>query len=384
MCFGCLGFNHFSRSCTRKRICKVCDKKHPTVFHDPSFQVSVRKGDYKNDVPSEQSEEIGKVSTASTRLASKSSSSTQMLQAIIPVKVRQRSTGKMIGTYALYDNASSACFITEDLRDQLHAKSTDMVLKLQTLHGSEYIDTSCVSDLEVMSFTCENPIQLPKTYTRQEIPVDRDQIPRREVFQQCPHLACIVDELPPYFPHLSIGLLIGVNCPRALEPVKVIPAEGNGPFAVLYRHGWTINGPVQLSYDSHGGVYCHRIVLKDVQSFKECVCPEAVLKMMELDFSERDVGSTPGEKGLSLEDKRFLKIADEEHKLVNGHYQLPLPFKDDQDLPNNRNQAVSRAMWQKKKMMKDEKYHKDYVVFMESYSAKDMLIRFQMKRLIQR
>lgn len=41
-------------------------------------------------------------------------------------------------------------------------------------------------------------------------------------------------------------------------------------------------------------------------------------------------------KETSIEDKRFLKIADESVRIVDGHYRLKLPFrKDNTVLPNN-------------------------------------------------
>jgi hypothetical protein len=49
--------------------------------------------------------------------------------------------------------------------------------------------------------------------------------------------------MPAYLSDVHIGLLIGNNCAKAFQPSKVIPASGNGPFAALYPHGWTINEP---------------------------------------------------------------------------------------------------------------------------------------------
>ena len=67
----------------------------------------------------------------------------------------------------------------------------------------------------------------------------------------------VAKEIPPYFQHLGIGLLIGANCSVALQPLRVIPVNGNGPYAVLHKHGWTVNGQVKISYNGHGGFSCH-------------------------------------------------------------------------------------------------------------------------------
>lgn len=43
----------------------------------------------------------------------------------------------------------------------------------------------------------------------------------------------------------GIGLLIGTNVPKILEPWKVINSKGNGPYAVKTILGWTVNGPLE-------------------------------------------------------------------------------------------------------------------------------------------
>ena len=52
--------------------------------------------------------------------------------------------------------------------------------------------------------------------------------------------------------------------------------------------------------------------------------------------------------------------------LMDGHYQLPLPLRNENiRMPNNRDQAVHRMNWLKRKFAKNEKVYNDYVTFME-------------------
>lgn len=54
---------------------------------------------------------------------------------------------------------------------------------------------------------------------------------------------------------------------------------------------------------------------------------------------------------MSIEDRRFLKIADETAKREDGHYSLKLPFrKDDTVLPNNRGIVEQRLNSLKKEI----------------------------------
>ena len=44
--------------------------------------------------------------------------------------------------------------------------------------------------------------------------------------------------------NISVRLLIGANCRKALEHIDVIPIKNNGPYAIKARFGWCIVGPV--------------------------------------------------------------------------------------------------------------------------------------------
>ena len=97
------------------------------------------------------------------------------------------------------------------------------------------------------------------------------------------------------------------------------------------------------------------------QDFNE-PSPKEMKKAQMFQAAERN--QLPKETSNSKEDDRFLEKMRTEVKLVEGHYQLPLPFRNDAvNMPNNRQQAIKRAMWIKHKF-KDSKYHEDYVDFM--------------------
>ena len=60
-----------------------------------------------------------------------------------------------------------------------------------------------------------------------------------------------------------------------------------------------------------------------------------------------------------------------EVKIINNHYQLPLPLLDhDIRLPNNRNQALRRLQSLRKRFSLDHKYRQDYTDFMNDMLAK--------------
>ena len=246
-----------------------------------------------------------------------------------------------------------------------------MNLALQTMHGHECIETESITDLLVSDMNGNNSLQLPKAFTRYEIPVSHKQIPKRDELQSCPSLQCVLDKLPQYFPKMEIGLLIGSNCPRALEPLEVIPANGEGPFAVRYRHGWVLNGPVEATYRTRNEIAsCNRIMFRDIEKVKECNHHKEIVQMLEMDFN-KDGENIPDQRGWSQEDHKFIGIVEQQHNFQDGHYIIPLPFRDKSpSIPNNRDQAESRLRWQKKKIQRDEDYKRDYTEFMNKVISK--------------
>ena len=112
---------------------------------------------------------------------------------------------------------------------------------LITMHGTQEIETKVVEGLVAAHFS-ENDVHLdiPRAYVRQHIPADRDEIPRPETASRWPHLQRIVKDIPPYMEDVEIGVLIELNCPRAVRPRDVLHGKQNDPYAVRSLLGWHI------------------------------------------------------------------------------------------------------------------------------------------------
>jgi transposase InsO family protein len=353
LCFGCLGTNHVSKGCRQRDKCSKCGKRHPTALHNDDFKPQDSQVKDNKD----KKDNAEKSSCTATDVPD-----LQILHAVLPVKIYQQGKDTCVSTYAFYDDGSSGCFMTEGLMDLLGVTGVDTVLQLKTMHGCSQSKSKVVHNLVVTDWNGQNPVQLPRTYTRDEIPVSRSHIPRPEMIDKWSRLEKIASKIPKYLDDLEIGLLIGSNCPKALEPLEVIPSDGSHPYAILLRHGWTLHGPVQGRFDDNI-VTSNRIMVQEMH--KEIINPCSILQMFEADFNDK-IESYPGECGMSQEDRQFLKTVEEGIVLEDGHYTVPLPLRDAvPKLPDNRNYVLKRAALQRKKMLANKKYHDDYCKFME-------------------
>lgn len=299
LCFGCYGKNHVSKDCSNKRTCGICEKRHPTALHMDNFVFNrIEKGndsDLRATHMPEGSISTGCVNTINDNV---------MFQAILPVFVKQRGTNTKILTYAFFDNGSTGCFITEELRDELGATGTETHLQVRTMNGVTCKKTTAVEGLVLSDISNQNEISLPRLFTENDIPVQMDQIPQPEVVEKFLHLHPIAHHIQPVMNGLSIGILIGSNCPTALEPMDVIASQQGSPYAVKLRHGWTINGPISMNDSSTN---CNRITIQEIQSTKEMLSPTTIANRFERDFSAFRKATLPDERSPSIEDRMFVR-----------------------------------------------------------------------------
>lgn len=363
LCFSCLGPRHTARHCKRRTQCELCKKPHATVLHRPS--------------PEDRNEEkVMETAKATNNCVNCSSTTTSM---ILPVLIHHKDNpDRRVKVYAVLDDQSDTCFVTDDVTKSLAVTGPAVKLELGTMHAVRNIDTQKVEGLIVSRFDGQVDIPLPKAYTRNLIPGLRGQIPSPETARKYEHLKTIADEIPPYDEQLSIGLLIGNNCVRALKPRSVVPGKPNDPYAIRTILGWGVVG-AKGHGDRTDGIgeraECHRIATKELgneqstglfvplQSCKEILAPSSIKRMFEQDFSEtQDLNLA-----MSQEDLKFMNITTSGiHKADNGHYEVPLPLRDENvRLPCNRKLAEVRLKQLKRRLEIDRKYKEDYVTFME-------------------
>uniref|UniRef100_A0A1A8V575 DUF5641 domain-containing protein n=1 Tax=Nothobranchius furzeri TaxID=105023 RepID=A0A1A8V575_NOTFU len=215
-----------------------------------------------------------------------------------------------------------------------------------------------VSGLRVRGYRSSLLIDLPPAYTKDCIPVNRDHIPTCETAKKWNHLSKIVEEMPP-LQDCEVGLLIGYNCARAMAPRDVISGRNEEPYAVRTDLGWSIVGGLSpCLYASSTVGQCFRVAVKEIPS----VTPADAIRILESDFKDAKEDRKP----VSQDDILFLdKMKNNIKRNSQGHYEMPLPFKERPTLPDNKQLAIMRLSHLKRKLLRDERYKEQYVKFME-------------------
>ena len=107
--------------------------------------------------------------------------------------------------------------------------------------GQEKLELSYeLTELEVCGLKENVYVDLPEIYTHKDIPLSKENIPVQEDLESWPHLHGLellhIDE--------DIGLLIGCDVHKAVEPWEIIHGKDDGLYAVRPVLVWVINGPL--------------------------------------------------------------------------------------------------------------------------------------------
>ena len=236
-----------------------------------------------------------------------------------------------------------------------------------------------MNDLVVRGVNEHQEVLLPRTYSREKIPAKRGQIPRPESVLGWPHLKRLSEHLMPYRQDVNVGLLVGANCTRAIKPREVIPSADDDPYPIRTTLGWGVIGNVNPKENGKQNDHCscNRIVTREIGAessktvghfvlkthVKEVISPAQVGKLFEFDFNDA-VGE---DKAHSYLDRKFLNVVKANiHHREDGHYEIPLPLKEESlKLPNNKESAITRISKFKHWFKRDPKYREHYETFME-------------------
>ena len=237
LCFGCYSPEHVAKLCRSKRSCKTCNKRHPTSLHDYSWRPERKNAQHKE---SEMGREDQAINAYTTVCNVTEAGDVPITMGIVPIWLYHKNNpNNRICVYALLDNASGGTFIKEDSLRRLGMEGIESKLLLTTMHGTQEVETKAVDGLMASHFEKNDvSLALPRTYVRQQIPADRDEIPRPERVQGWPHLQQVSKHIPTYMDSVEVGLLIGLNCPGSVRPKDVICGNENDPYAVRSLLGW--------------------------------------------------------------------------------------------------------------------------------------------------
>ena len=189
LCFGCYSPLHSVTNCTQKLVCreKDCGLAHPTGMHGTHKYKGKAKSN-TNAAPH--------ISNGCTKCDEASEGSIEVLAfSVLPMLLWHKSNpNHVIKVYGMLDNCSQGTFIKKDILTSLDAPKVETNITIKTITGTTTDDADIVNDLIASSIDGSNQIDLPKLFSRQNLPVDQDEIPTPERVTEWLHLQEISDD----------------------------------------------------------------------------------------------------------------------------------------------------------------------------------------------
>ena len=343
-CFRCLAKGHVVGDCRSRLVCEVdgCGRRsHHTLLHIYPSDLS--------EVASGSKTPVGAMcATLCGSLQNETRNDSCCYFMTVPVKVRYKN--KTTKTYALLDSGSQRTFCEKELARRLGASGPREVLPIQTLSsGSDpAVVDGMLIPLSVTSLTHGNEVELHEVLTVDAIPL-RAAVPIALEINQMQHLEGVeLHELQ----DKSVGLLIGLDNPALFRPLESRHGKNGEPDAVLTTLGWTLFGTAFSS--SQENDYCFHVSTLTDRALTTSPYDNVISCGLECDNSK--------------EDRIALEQMERSVKLVNGHFQLPLLWRDKQTvLPDNRAVAQSRLESLKRRLIRDDQLHQLYAKTMQNY-----------------
>ena len=303
LCENCLLNNHVTEQCRKPSVCDVngCGKKHTRYIHVEEPSSSEKK---ENDKRGKHAH-VNNVNVEP-----------DVHMPIVELKVNDA-----YNACALLDTASSSSFCSRELVEKLKVEGKSVKYFLNTMSTSEERSSEVVS-LRVSTLNGSEHLELSHVYVVDNIPVQLPQMKLRSYA----HLK----DLPLSRSSDKVEILIGQDNSEALIPLEVRRGDKHEPFAVKTLFGWSLNGPAKIPNSVGKRVISHFI------------CGTSLEEKVNSLWNIENEGICGEVDSFSQNDKRVIQLWDQECRKVDGHYELPIPWKSDLTLPSNLSLALSR------------------------------------------
>ena len=146
----------------------------------------------------------------------------------------------------------------------------------------------------------------------------------------------------------KVSIVIGLDHPHLLRPLEVLSAGDDDPYAVRTALGWTVNGPVKAIENNKTAVsnFINALEINDDTLSSD------VQKLWEMEDYEL-INSE--KRSMSVNDQKVMNHWNDNVEFRDGHYILPIPFKEeDQRFPNNIKGIDERMSSLRRKLLKDD------------------------------
>jgi hypothetical protein len=334
LCFNCLNSSHQIANCTSTVVCKVpkCTRKHHTSLH--RSRNSADHVSHVNNIHIKKS----------------------IYFQVLPVIVQGRN-GCCRNTYAMLDSASDVSMIDTDLAKDLGLRGNLKTLNVRTVNSTVAMKSMTVSlSLRECNNPDARPVWIQEAWTRHGN-FNCPQFQASDI-QHMTHLQDLqLQDIDPR----EVKILIGANVPKAHLQLCSREGQANEPVAIRTALGWCILGPS-----------LHDSAVTDANVNFTTASDDMLSTQIEQFWQTEAFGVSANlQKPRSMEDMGASKVLDSETKFINGHYEVPMLWKESfHKMPDDRTLAERRFKSLEKRLRSDAELQEKYSAVLNGYIAK--------------
>ena len=407
LCFKCLCAGHYARECPKIEFkCRIegCNKEHHTLLHPTSMITTVNKQNKGTNVTDEEiRSELQEGESRASKAAT--GAGVRVCLNVVPVCIQAKEkSGPIIKTYALLDSGSEVTLCHKNLQKRLGAVGKKLDFTLSGMIGSTVVKSEMI-DVIITSIDGSFSIELSNVHTVNKMSIPQSCVAKKKDIVSWPHLQDIgLHDLN----DVDIMLVIGLQeRPDQFLPLEYKMASEKEPVAVRYSLGWTVIGPVggvkkdigcssNFTYSSKAtlaitaneighpnDLLAEPVVNKRereiVRQYENDKLNERLEGLWRTDFEGTLVNNKVCD---SVEDKRALEVMESSLKVIDGHFQVALPWrKEPPYLPNNRVVAEKRVLLLKKRLINNHDLYSKYKKTMNDYLEQEHAKRISEEEL---
>ena len=228
--------------------------------------------------------------------------------------------------------------------ERLKAKTVPSTLCLETANQPARGTPVGVTSLTVSAPDDGPAVELQKVYSLSSLPTRIRFATRRDVAAHC-HLRKLPLPDDNKAPN-QVEMLIGIDAHRALKPTALALGRPDEPYAMKTCLGWAVVGPIQDEAS------CFAVDAEEI---------DPLMTRLDRFWALESAGLFENVKAPSVNDKKVAKLWEDEVIMVNGHFQLPIPFKGSGPaLPDNFPSALQRLRQLKRRLLRDDRLKQQY------------------------
>ena len=268
--------------------------------------------------------------------------------------------GRTLPMVALLDSGSQLTLIHDSLAKDLGLKGERRPLSIKTMNSEVTRESSSVS-LRIRS---QDPALVQPLLVRKAWTVGADAF---RCSAQCLSPSwdhCKGLGIPDCIEPSDVRMLIGVDYPEAHLQLEVRRGTASQPLAVCTKLGWTIMGADARSEAENSQLEARVNFIKA----EDHALHDQLQKFWQTEaFGTKHDLTHPS----SAEDRRAQQVLDDNTKLVDGHYRVPMLWRPGgKVLPKNRRMAQQRYDPLLKRFERDANFKELYIQTMNGYIDK--------------